>query len=317
MTGPEIVTFGEAMALLLAEPGVPLAHATAFRRQIAGAESNVAIGLARLGHRVRWVGRVGEDPFGETVVRALAGEGIDTAGVVRDSQASTGMLVRDCHRERAIEVVYHRDRSAGSRLRPEDIPAASLTGVRLLHATGITPVLSTSARQATQTAMEAARAAGALVSFDPNIRSRLCPPTEAAATLRPLAALADIVLAGEDEASLLSGRHGKEASAEWFLEQGAAVVVLKAGADGAWATDGSEQWQQPAVPVNVVDPVGAGDAFAAGFLSARLRDMPVREALQIAATVAAAVVQVPGDTDGLPTRAQLEIALAGDREVRR
>lgn len=312
----DVVTFGEAMVLLLAEPGVPLRAAGSFRRSVAGAEANVAIGLARLGHRVAWFGRVGDDAFGEVVLRTLRAEGVDTAGArvePGEGGAVTGLLLRDCHADRGIDVVYHRAGSAGSRLGPGDVDAALVGGARLLHVTGITPVLSDSARAATHAAIHAARAGGTAVSFDPNLRGKLCPPERAAEILRPLAARADIVLTGEDEAAVLSGRADPRAATEWFLEQGAALVATKAGASGARVTDGTGTWERAAAPVHAVDPVGAGDAFGAGFLSAWLRGLAAARCLEEGVAVAGLVVTVPGDTDGLPSPSERDAAVAALR----
>jgi len=292
----EVVTFGEAMVLLLAEAGVPLTEATAFRRTVAGSESNVATGLARLGHRVGWFGRVGADAFGQVVQRTLRGEGVDISRVRIDPAAPTGLLVRDAHAERPVDVLYFRATSAGSRLSTEDIDADYIGAAQLLHLTGITPVLSASARAATERAVEVARTSGVTVSFDPNIRRRLAEPERARDVLRPLAANADIVLAGADEAELLTGKP----DATWFLDQGARLVVIKRGAAGSWATDGRSTWQQDALPVAIADPVGAGDAYATGFLSGWLTGLDVPACLQRGATLSAQVVQVVGDTEGLP-----------------
>jgi 2-dehydro-3-deoxygluconokinase len=292
----EVVTFGETMALLLAEPGVPLTEATAFRRTVAGSESNVAIGLARLGHSVGWFGRVGADAFGTVVRRAIAGEGVDTSRVRTDPDAPTGLLVRDAHTERPVDVLYFRSGSAGSRLAPEDVDPAYIEQAGLLHLTGITPVLSDSARAATERAVEIAVANGVTISFDPNIRRRLADPDRARAVLMPLAERADIVLAGADEAALLTGRP----EATGFLNAGAKLVVLKDGANGSQATDGDSTWQQPAVKVTVADPVGAGDGYAAGFLSGWLAGLDVPDCLRRGATVSAQAVQVIGDVEGLP-----------------
>jgi 2-dehydro-3-deoxygluconokinase len=305
----DVVTFGEAMALLLAEPGVPLTEATAFRRTVAGSESNVATGLARLGHRVGWFGRVGDDAFGQVVLRALRGEGVDVSRARLDPAAPTGLLVRDGHGQRPVDVLYYRAGSAGSRLSPDDVDPGYIAAARLLHLTGITPVLSEAAHQATERAVRIARDAGALISFDPNIRLRLTDPDRARQVLRPLAAAADIVLAGADEAELLTGK----ADASWFLDHGAGLVVIKNGAAGSWATDGTDTWRQGAVPVHALDPVGAGDAFAAGFLSGHLAGLDVPERLLRGATLSAQVVQVVGDTEGLPYG--LTAGVAG--EVRR
>lgn len=316
MNAPEVVTFGEVMALMLAEAGVPLGHAQVFRRQIAGAEANVAVGLARLGVRTRFIGRVGVGSIGDAVVRTLRGEGVDVDHVLRDA-APTGVLIRDVHGERPVEVSYHRSASAGSRLGPEDVTADLLTSARLLHLTGITPALSRSARDATLTAARDARSAGVAVCFDPNIRRRLAPEEEQVPVLRELAAHADLVLAGEDEALLIAGADSVEGAARWFLDAGATLVVVKRGSDGAWATDGRDVWEQAAMPVTAVDPVGAGDAFAAGFISRWLREAPTQDALAAGAALAAAVVGVPGDIDGLLDETGLRAALAGHMEVRR
>jgi 2-dehydro-3-deoxygluconokinase len=313
----EAVTFGEAMVLLLAEPGTPLRSATSFRRSVAGAESNVAVGLARLGHRVGWFGRVGADLFGEVVLAALRAEDVDVSRAIVDEEAPTGLLLRDCHPERPIEVIYHRRDSAGSRLSPPDVDSAWLAGTRLLHVTGITCVLSTSAHEAVLAAVQAAKSAGGAVSFDPNVRRKLIAPEQAVRRMRPVVEMADVVLAGADEAALLTGTSDRLRAAEWFHKHGTSTVILKEGASGAWGSDQEAVHSEPARKVTVRDPVGAGDAFAAGFLSGWLRGMPLAAAMGEAAMVAAAVVQVPTDIDGLPTAAERDAMVAGGEGVSR
>lgn len=298
----DVVTFGESMVLLLAEPGVPLAEATSYRRTVAGSESNVTIALARLGHSVGWFGRVGRDPFGDVVLRALRGEGVDVRRASYDDTAPTGVLIRDCHSERPTEVLYYRRDSAGSRLSTVDVDDEYVGAARILHVTGITPVLSEQAHQATLAAVRAAKAQGVTVTFDPNVRRRLAPPERIAELLRPIARDADVVLAGTDEATLLAGQDDADEAARWLLDQGAGLVVLKAGADGSRATDGSRWWQQDAVRVRTLDPVGAGDAYAAGFLAARLDGLDVPAQLRKAAIMGAMAVQAAGDVEGLPFR---------------
>lgn len=172
----EVVVCGEAMLLMLAEPGVPLEHALAFRRSIAGAESNVAAGLARLGHSVRWLGRVGDDPAGRAVLAQLRAQGVDSSYAITDPEAPTGVLMRDSHPARAIDVQYLRTGSAASRMSPNELEPRMFEGARLVHITGITPMLSDSAHRATLRLFELARAADATVSFDPNIRHKLGSP---------------------------------------------------------------------------------------------------------------------------------------------
>ncbi|WP_419998841.1 sugar kinase [Streptomyces boninensis] len=308
---PEAVTCGEAMLLMLAEPGVPLDRAIAFRRSVAGAESNVAAGLARLGHHARWLGRLGADPAGEAVLRELRADGVDVAYADRDPEAPTGLLLRDSHPARAIDVQYYRAGSAASRLAPEHIRAEALEGARLLHISGITPMLSPSAAEATAKLIELARAGGTTVSFDPNVRRKLAAPEAWAATVGPLLAEADLVLAGEDELELLAGGRDADGTAAELLRGRAHTVVLKRTDHSATAlTAEGGTYHQPHFPVPLADPVGAGDAFAAGYLSAWLRGLPAQRALAEAACVAALVVQAATDTDGLPTAAARDRALA-------
>ncbi len=155
--GPEAVTCGEAMLLMLAEPGLPLERATHFRRSVAGAESNVAAGLARLGHWARWIGRVGDDPAGEAVLRELRADGVDVSCAEMDPESPTGLLLRDSHPRRAVDVQYYRTGSAASLLSPAQITPEALAGVRLVHVTGITPMLSEDAEKATHALIEGAR----------------------------------------------------------------------------------------------------------------------------------------------------------------
>ncbi|SDJ77813.1 2-dehydro-3-deoxygluconokinase [Nonomuraea maritima] len=296
-----VVVCGEAMLLMLAEPGIPLERATAFRRSVAGAESNVAAGLARLGHDARWIGRLGADPAGRSVLAMLRADGIDTRHAVVDPDAPTGLLVRDSHPSRAIDVQYYRAGSAASRLAPDELSPEMLDGARVVHVTGITPMLSDSAHRATLRLFDLAREVGALVSFDPNIRLKLGAPEQWRERVAPLLGRADVVLAGEDELELL----GVDPAA-----LGGPAVVKRRDKS---ATLG--ELRQEAFPVPMVDPVGAGDAFAAGFLSGLLRGEPYEICLREAAAVAALVVQCVGDTEGLPDRAGLDRALAGFAEA--
>lgn len=316
MTNLDVVTLGEAMLLLVADDGLPLQDTALFRRSIAGAESNVAIGLARLGHRTGWLGRVGDDPFGHGVLRTLRGEGVDVSRARMDPTAPTGVIVRDRHPDRPVQVAYYRTGSAGSRLDPSDVEPAWLTNARILHITGITAALSDSAARALNKAVTLAAEAGLTISFDPNIRYKLAPADRWEHLLRPLAARSHIVLASLAEALLISGRNEVAAAGEWFLEQGAHCVVIKEGRHGAWAADATSQHHCPTASITAVDPIGAGDAFAAGFLSARLRGLSLDHALREASAVAAAAVGAPGDINGLPTACQRDAILAST-EARR
>jgi 2-dehydro-3-deoxygluconokinase len=292
----------------------PLAAVTTFERHVAGAEANVAVGLARLGHVTAFIGRVGDDGFGTSIRRHLRGEGVDVSLLATDPSAPTGVLVRERRHMGAAQVSYLRAGSAGSRLRPEDVSAAfgarSVRGARWLHVTGITPALSDHARAAVERAVELATAAGMTISLDLNLRRRLWSDEEAAPILRALATRADVVFASPDEAAAITGADiGDTASlATALLELGPDVAVIKLGAEGglAWGR-GEAPVHRAALPVaQVVDPVGAGDAFCAGFIAARLEGGDLTWAMEVGTICGAAAVAVVGDQAGLPDRAELE-----------
>lgn len=312
--GPALVTVGEVMGLLLAPPGVPLPGATGFDLGFAGAECTVAVGAARLGHPSALITRLGTDSFGDHIARELRADGLDTSGVRRDATRPTGLLVRDAPSGRPITVEYRRSGSAASALEPSDIPEALVAGARLLHLTGITSMLSDSAHAAVRHAARIARDAGTTVCLDPNIRLRLADAGRWRAVIDELAGFADIVLVGADEAARLS----TSAPHTWFRARGARIVVVKDGARGAYEiTHDGQRVEQPAFGVPLVDPVGAGDAFAAGWLSAWLDGADPVQRLRHGAAVAACSVATRGDTAGLPERATLAAILRNDGDVRR
>ena len=306
--GPvEVVTLGEVMALMLAEGSAPLAQAARFDLSVAGAEGNVAVGLSRLGHRVALWTCLGEDALGDVVLRSLRGEGVDVGVARRVADRPTGLIVRDAPLGRPLTVSYYRSGSAGTALGPEDVVPQVVAGARLLHVTGITAMLSDTSYAAVLAALDAARGAGVTVSVDPNLRLRLGPVDRWKERLDPLLRAADVVLTGRDELALLSGAEDPA----WLVERGAHTVVVKDGAAGAYETDGTTELRVAARSVPLVDPVGAGDAFAAGWLSGWLRGVPAQRRLDEAATVAACVVAARGDFAGLPIAAVRDGLLQG------
>ncbi|MEV4636733.1 sugar kinase [Actinoplanes sp. NPDC049548] len=309
MTG--LLTFGETMGLVSADGIGPLEYARGFGFGIGGAESNVAIGVARLGGPATWIGRVGSDATGELIARRLRAEGVD-AVVIRDS-SFTGLMVKHRRTGALLHVDYHRAGSAGSRLAPSDIPADALRAAAIVHVTGITPALSDSARAAVFQAVETARAAGVPVSVDVNYRAKLWSRFDAGPVLRDLVTRADVVFAGPDEAALFVDGPPLDGLAAL----GPAEVVVKDGARGCTALIGGERYEREALDVTVVDPVGAGDAFVAGYLADRLAGAAPAARLATAIAAGAFAVTVPGDCEGLPTRADLgALTSAGDDVAR-
>lgn len=308
----DVVTLGEAMAMFVAETPGPLEGVPRFAKRTAGAETNVAIGLARLGYAVGWQSRLGSDSMARFLLAAIGGEGVDCSRVSCHADERTGFLFKgrvDDGSDPPIE--YHRKGSAASRFGPEHLDEAQIATARHLHVSGVFPALSASTLAATRRAMALARAAGATIGFDPNLRPTLWPSREAMReTINALAAHADWVLPGLDEGRLLTGADTPEAIARFYRERGARRVVVKLGAEGAHCDDAEHGLARvPAVPVaRVVDTVGAGDGFMVGVTSALLEGRSLADAARRGAWIGARAVQVRGDTEGLPTRAELEAA---------
>ncbi len=315
MTNPavfDVALFGEAMLLLVADRPGPLENATAFHKRTAGAETNVAIGLARLGFKVGWASRLGTDSMGRALLAAMRGEGIDCSHVISDAAQRTGFQFKGRVTDGSDPPVeYHRKGSAASHMGPTDVDEAWLRSARHLHATGVFAAISGTSLQAAIKSMEVMRAAGRTISFDPNLRPTLWPSTEAMRrAINNLAARVDWVLPGMEEGLLLTGETTPEGVAHFYRQRGAKLVVVKLGAEGAYYdSDVAGTGRIEGFPVEeVVDTVGAGDGFAVGVVSALLEGRTVPEAVRRGAWIGARAVQVLGDTEGLPTRAQLNEA---------
>jgi dehydrogluconokinase len=307
----DVATFGEAMMLLVADRPGPIEQAECFYKRTAGAETNVAIGLARLGLKVGWASRLGADSMARYLLAEMQREGIDCSHVVCDPQARTGFQFKGRVTDGSDPPVeYHRQGSAASQLGPADIDEAWLRSARHLHATGVFAAISESCRQAACRTIEVMRAAGRTISFDPNLRPTLwATPELMRYWINHLALQADWVLPGLEEGRFLTGEQTPQAIAGWYRERGAKLVVVKLGAEGAYYAGEAGTGFMPAFPVKeVVDTVGAGDGFAVGVISALLEVRSVPEAVGRGAWIGARAVQVLGDTESLPTRAQLEAA---------
>lgn len=302
----DVVTLGEAMAMFVADETGPLAEVERFTKRAAGAELNVATGLARLGVRTGWVSRVGNDSFGRFILETLAAAGINHGHVSVDGAHPTGFQLKN-KAENGIDpiVEYFRRGSAASHLSPADFDADYFGQARHLHLSGVAAALSPGSYALSQLAAEHMRAMGKTISFDPNLRPVLWPSREAMIRqLNDLAFAADWVLPGIQEGRLLTARDEPEAIADFYLEAGVRLVVIKLGPDGAYYKHcrGAEG-VVPAVPVaRVVDTVGAGDGFAVGIISALLEGLSLPQAVARGNLIGALAIQVRGDSEGLPTR---------------
>jgi len=303
-----LVTLGETMGLVSSLDTGQIEYARRLAFSIGGAESNVAIGVVRLGGTATWIGRLGRDATGDLIERRLRSEAVTTIAIRDDG--FTGIMVRHRRFGTSLAIDYHRAGSAASRLRAEDLPHEVIARAGVLHVTGVTPALSESARRATFAAVHLAHEAGVAVSVDVNFRSKLWSADTAGPVLRDLVAGADIVFAGRDEAAIVTGaRHDvtSEQLACALATLANADAIIKDGSRGCTALIGGELHVVPAIAVQLIDPVGAGDSFVAGYLSELLLGEPPPRCLATAIAAGAFTVTVPGDCEGLPRRDDLEL----------
>ncbi|PKH21499.1 2-dehydro-3-deoxygluconokinase [Pseudomonas sp. 43NM1] len=317
MSEIDILSFGETMAMFVAEQNGDLAAVGHFHKRIAGADSNVAIGLSRLGFNVAWLSRVGDDSLGRFVIDTLEKEGLDCRHVAVDFAHPTGFQLKSRADDGSDpRVEYFRRGSAASHMSVQSINS-ELLNARHLHATGIPPALSASAREMSLELMTRMRDAGRSVSFDPNLRPSLWATEQQMITeINRLAALAHWVLPGLSEGRLLTGFDDPADIAAFYLDQGAEAVAIKLGPHGAYYRTQLDQGFVAGVPVQtVVDTVGAGDGFAVGMISALLENHSFAEAVQRANWVGSRAVQSRGDMEGLPTRIEMSAEFStADRE---
>jgi 2-dehydro-3-deoxygluconokinase len=311
----DVITIGESMLLFTPTTTGPLRYKSEFAAKIGGAESNVAIGLSRLGHKVGWISRLGNDEFGKKVLTFIRGEGVDVSHVILDPENHTGLYFKEMLRDHEVNVYYYRNKSAASFMKPSDLNKAYLAHAKYLHVTGITPILSETCCQTIMSAIDTAKKNGVQVVFDPNIRKKLWPKDDDFKKIfLEIAAKSDIVLPGIEEGKFLANDTNPEKISKFFHNIGASAVVLKLGEKGAYFSKEDEKGYVAPFPVKkVVDPIGAGDGFAAGFLSGLLDGLDMHKAVERGAAIGSIVTTVEGDVEGLPDRDQLYAFLSSTK----
>lgn len=313
---PEVITFGESMGLFMPNSPKRIEYAHTFEKSFGGAESNVAIGLARLGISSGWFGRLGNDPLGKHILKAIRGEGVDVSRAILTDHHPTGLMLRETIPTQA-NVYYYRNESAASAMKPEELDEAYIQEAKLLHITGITPALSESSEQTVRMAIQLARKHGVKVSFDPNLRMKLWPLERARSVLLELAQQVDYFIPGWDELCLLYETDDFEQIKEKLAALGN-VTILKSKDDFTWVMEKGRTEQVPFFKVDqVIDPVGAGDGFCAGFLAGLMRGFELTEAVKIGNLCGAMMVQATGDWEALPTWDQVTMALENKQHIER
>lgn len=314
---PQMITIGETMAAFTPGNSGPLRYVNDCRIRIAGAESNVAVGAAKLGIDAAWVSRVGEDEFGHYICNQIRGEGVDCRHLIFDKRYPTGVMFKETGAGET-KVFYYREGSAASHMTPEDLDEKLFQNASLLHMTGITPVLSPDCARTTETAFSLAEQYGLTISFDPNIRQKLWKGQNYSELLRRLALRSHIILTGLDEAEFLFSSRIPEEIARTVFQQGRAKYILfKDGANGALAVTPQQTIPLPPYPCRAIEPIGAGDGFNAGFLAGYLQGKDLLTAGRMGCICGALATQTPGDVEGYPDALQMEAALQGIAAVYR
>ena len=309
--GSAVSTFGECMLRLSVPVGRRLCDTRSLDLEVGGAESNVAVALARLGRRTRWWSRLPAGALGDAVLRALRADDVDVEAVRRVDEGRLGTyFIEFATPPRASQVIYDRAGSTASQITPADLPLTAVLDAEILHLTGITAALGAGPYAAIAEALRRARAAGVRASFDVNYRARLWDAATAAAQLRPLLEECDVLFCKSADATLLFGCQGEpqEQLAQLREQTSAPTIFMTCGERGAMLLHDGQLHSQPAIPVQIVDRIGSGDAFAAGALDGLLDGDP-ELGLRRGVALAAIALSQHGDRV-LTGRAELEIVLS-------
>ena len=310
-----LILVGEPMGLLIAQSEGNLDSVSGYDLAVAGAEFNVAVGTARLDHRVTYMTKLGNDPFGKRIVSVLNQNKIGNEFVMFAKDKSTGFMLKGRTSIGDPDIFYFRKNSAASTLTEDDVDKIDLEKYSHIHLTGILPALSEDTRKATFHLMEKAKAKGLFISFDPNLRPQLWESEEQMkTTINKLASYADLVLPGQAEGKILMGSDDEKLINKFYLENGASICVTKCGSKGAYvSTKDNENYMVNGYKVEkVVDTVGAGDGFATGVVTGLMEGLPLKDAVKRATAIGAIQVMSRGDNEGLPTRAQLNAFMSNE-----
>lgn len=302
----EFVTMGETMATFIPKDSGKLRYATDYQMKIAGAESNCAIGLCKLGHSASWISRIGDDEFGQFILRTVRAEGVDVSGVSVDKNYRTGLMFKEIHPGQETKVSYYRNNSAASHLDPKYVQWDKVSQAKIFHITGITPILSKCCEKTVFTALEIAKEAQTKISFDPNIRLKLWKRQDYSLLMKSIIEKSHFVLIGNDEAEILYGTgDAHRIQEQLFTSSAIEYVALKNGDQGAIMMSSKELINIPPFPCCCIDPIGAGDAFNAGFLAGILENKSLQECGYYGAISGAKATETRGDTEGYLSKEEL------------
>ncbi len=316
---PEFITIGEVPAVLVSKKIGRMRYNKEFEVRPGGAEGTVAVGVKRLGHSSGWISQLGEDEFGFYILSLIRGEGVDVSNVHMIPDRQTGIFFRERLPHGEARNFYYRTGSAFSQMGSESLDESYISSAKILHITGIAPALSKSCRKMIRSAVDIAKRHKVLVVFDLNMRTKLWSDEEAKPVMEELMISSDYILPGLEDLRLIYGEKWQEKDFTKYLHDlGCEKIILKLGKEGAMLSlpSGDEIISGYAIE-NPVDLMGAGDAFAAGFISGILKDMELKEAIDLANIVASLSIQLPGNIESLPTWDEIMKIKKGEKIVKR
>ena len=303
----DVLSIGETMVVFSPNEVGPMRYAHSFTSHIAGAETNTLIGLEKLDIKTGWISQLGNDELGHKILSFVRGEGINVDAVQLIEDAPTGIFLKEKVRQDQTRVHYYRKGSAAGLMTNSNIDKDYIAKFKYLYVTGITPALSESCKETTFHLISIAKELNLKIIFDPNLRLKLWSEDEARETLLKMISLSDIVLPGISEGEFLFNEKSEEKIAQNIIEHGASTVVVKLGSKGAYYhNENYAGYATASKKIEVVDPVGAGDGFAAGFIAGYIDGLSIHEAVEQACNAGALVTTVKGDVEGLPSKEEIE-----------
>ncbi|SDO02992.1 sugar kinase [Alkalicoccus daliensis] len=315
----DIITIGDGMITMNPKTRGPLRFSNEFERKAGGAELNLAVGAARLGLASGWISRVGNDEFGQYILNFMRGEGVDVTDVVKEDGYNTPLNFKEIREDGSGSTHYYRFPSPTETITAETLQNSKIKEAKIFYLSGVFPSLRPENVSLLHQAISIAKENGAKIALDPNIRLKLWSVESAREALLSFLPHVDIVLSGEEEAAQLFGDQTLEAHIQEFQSYGVETVAVKRGEKGAAGKTADEEvvYASSVKAAKVVDTVGAGDGFNAGFLYGILQDWPLEKTLQFANQVGSMVVAVSGDNEGLPLLEEVAEALGEKEKIER
>jgi 2-dehydro-3-deoxygluconokinase len=318
MTVNDVITIGEAMVTFNPDSTGPMKFVNTFEKKIGGAELNLAIGCARLGLKAGYISRLGNDEFGKYIKTFARGEGIDVSKVDLVEGYPTSLNFKEIMEDGNVRTFYYRDKSPTLTMTPDDLDEAYFQQAKILHLTGIFPAIDEKNIAIIERSIELAKKYGVKISFDPNIRLRMWSKEEAREVLSKILPHVDILLAGDEEMEIIIGERNPIAIIEKIKELGISFIAIKQGDKGSVGYYNGEIIESPSIKATkVVDTVGAGDGFNAGFIYGVLQGWQLEKTLKFANTIGSMVVSVRGDNEGLPYYEDVQEKLGEKERIER